>query len=226
MVGKPKGQAEESNDAWRPPAMPRWLAPPIYVFVGVATVALLVAHTFSGKERPTVDTTSLGLLALLLILPLAPYITKLRAAGVEAEIGRQELRDLRKLASDLPGAPESAEASYAEEFEVIELTKRDPQLGLAKLRMDIESEVRRIYEERMPKPTRPFMTLGPMARDLVQQDALPREIAAPLQDVSALANRAIHGEYVSQDSAEEIAQIGVRVLEALRGLESDRPEGS
>jgi hypothetical protein len=206
--------------------MPRWLAPPIYVFVGVAAVSLLVAHTFSGKEQPAVDTTSLGLLALLLILPLAPYITKLRAAGVEAEIGRQDLRDLRKLATDLPGTPDSAALSSADELEVIELTKRDPQLGLAKLRMDIEKEVRRIYGQRIPKPARRGLSLGPMTRELVQQDALPPEIAAPLQDVSALANRAIHGEYVAQDSAEEIAQIGVRVLEALRSLETDGPGGS
>jgi len=205
----------------RPPAVPRWLPPLTYIFVAVAAGALLVAHTFSGEERPTIDTTSLGLLALLLIVPLAPYITKLRAAGVEAEIGREELRELRLLAADLPSAPDAvARAESTEDLDISELTKRDPQLGLAKLRMDIESEVRRIYGQRVPNPARKGLSLGPMTRELIQHDALPPEIAAPLQDVSALANRAIHGEYVAQESAEEIALIGVRVLEALRGLKT------
>lgn len=187
----------------------------------MAAGALLVAHTFSGKGQPTVDTTSLGLLALLLVVPLAPYITKLRAAGVEAEIGRAELRELRLLATDLPGVPDPMTAHEpTEDLDVSELTKRDPQLGLAKLRMDIESEVRRIYGQRVPDPARRGLSLGPMTRELIQRDALPAEIAAPLQDVSALANRAIHGEYIAQESAEEIALIGLRVLEALRGLES------
>lgn len=221
MAEKTDGEPAGPVGGDRPPGVPRWLPPVIYVFVGVAAAALLVAHTFSGKERPTIDTTSLGLLALLLIVPLAPYITRLRAAGVEAEIGRAELRELRLLATDLPGAPatEAADRS-SEDLDVSELTRRDPQLGLAKLRMDIESEVRRIYGRRVPNPARRGLSLGPMVRELVQHDALPPEIAAPLQDVSALANRAIHGEYVAQESAEEITLIGIRVLEALRGLEA------
>ena len=221
MAGKTDGEPNRGLGGNRPPAVPRWLPPLIYVFVGVAAGALLVAHTFSSKEQPTVDTTSLGLLALLLVVPLAPYITKLRAAGVEAEIGRAELRELRLLATDLPGVPDPVAAPEpTEDLDVSELTKRDPQLGLAKLRMDIESEVRRIYGQRVPNPARRGLSLGPMTRELIQRDALPSEIAAPLQDVSALANRAIHGEYIAQESAEEIALIGLRVLEALRGLES------
>jgi len=61
-----------------------------------------------------------------------------------------------------------------------------------------------------------------MTRELVREQALPREIAAPLQDVVGLANRAVHGEYVQREAAEEIAEVGVRVLAALQTLE-DRP---
>lgn len=217
---EPKGEGRNRGDNRRPAAVPLWLPPLIYVFVGFSAAALLVAHTFSGSEHPTIDTTSLGLLALLLLVPLAPYITKLRAAGIEAEIGRAELRELRLRATDLPSAPEAPDSREpTEELDVIELTARDPQLGLAKLRMDIESEVRRIYGQRVPNPARRGLSLGPMTRELVANDALPPEIAAPLQDVATLANRAIHGEYVAQEAADEITLVGVRVLEALRELE-------
>jgi hypothetical protein len=169
---------------------------------------------------PNYRHTSLGLLALLLLVPLAPYITKLRAAGVEAEIGDDELLELRLRATNLPSAPKvAASREPNEELDVIELTARDPQLGLAKLRMDIEREVRRIYGQRVPHAARRGLSLGPMTRELVANDVLPPEIAAPLHDVAALANRVIHGEYVAQEAADEIALVGVRVLEALRELE-------
>ena|GEM_PF-4056624 len=59
-----------------------------------------------------------------------------------------------------------------------------------------------------------------MTRELMQNDALPQEIAAPLQDILGLANRAVHGEYVQREAAEEIAEVGVRVLKALEQLDA------
>jgi hypothetical protein len=196
------------------------LARLIYAFVGLAAAVLLVIHTATGPDAPTVDTTSLGLLALLLLLPLAPYITHLRAAGFEAEIGPRELFDLRRSASDLPRAQRApAEEDPGEGLGVEELTARDPQLGMAKLRMDLEAELRRVYRARIGEPRR-GLGLAPMASELSADGVLPPEVAAPLREASTLANRAIHGEYVAQESAEEIAQVGLRVLDALRGLEA------
>jgi xanthosine utilization system XapX-like protein len=198
----------------------------LYLFVALVTVGLLIAHTFLESESPRVDTTTLGLLGLLLIVPLAPYITKLRAGELEAQIGLVDAQRLRLQAGELPtGAPQEDHAATqpSDELGVIELTERDPPLGLAKLRMDLERETRRIYQQRLPHPARRGLGLGMMVRELINADVLPREIAAPLQDVLGLANRAVHGEYVQREAAEEIAEIGVRVLEALEGL-GDRSE--
>src|ERR1022692_4482986 len=52
--------------------VPRWLPATTYVIVLIATVALLVLHTVEATGV-RVDTTTLGLLAVLLLLPLAPY---------------------------------------------------------------------------------------------------------------------------------------------------------
>lgn len=218
------GDAEDGQAHLLPAGVPRWLPPLIYAFVAVAAAGLLIAHTFWEAECPTVDTTSLGLLGLLLIVPLAPYITKLRAGELEAQIGLADTQRLRLQAGELPRAPrgEKAAEQPRDDLGVIELTKRDPPLGLAKLRMDLERETRRVYEQRVPGSAKRGLSLGMMTRELVREEALPREIAAPLQDVVELANRAVHGEYVQREAAEEIAEVGVRVLDALQGLE-DRP---
>jgi hypothetical protein len=67
-----------------PLPMPVWVPQATYVVVLLLTVLVLLAHSFKLKAVQ-VDTTTLGLLALLLLAPLAPYITRLKAGGVEAD---------------------------------------------------------------------------------------------------------------------------------------------
>lgn len=190
----------------------------IYFLVALSAFALLVLHTVSCTDCARVDTTSIGLLAILLLVPVAPFITKLRAGELEAEIGYRDAKKLQASAAELPAVPVEKIAEQGA-LTVEELVSRDPALGLAKLRMDLEQEVRRIYSSRIDQPMRRGLSLGPMVRELETAGQLPRDISAPLLDVSALANRAIHGEFVPREVAEEIATVGLRVLEALRLLE-------
>jgi hypothetical protein len=57
-----------------------------------------------------------------------------------------------------------------------------------------------------------------MLRQAAQERLIPPEVSYPLMEVVSLANRAIHGEFVRAEDAEEIARVGVRGLEALRAL--------
>jgi hypothetical protein len=196
--------------------MPAWLPRTTYVLVFLATIAALAAHTFK-LDDVRVDTTTLGLLALLLLLPLAPHIKRLSAGGVEAEIGPQDAQQLQAAAADLPAPAEPEAETPTEAPTVQELIARDPPLGLAKLRIDLEREVRALYVRQLGDDRlRAGLSLGLMTRELASRGALPPEIAAPLMDVTQLANRAVHGEYVPGDVAEDIADVGVRVLSALR----------
>jgi hypothetical protein len=197
--------------------VPTWVSTATYVFVPIATVALLVLHTLK-VDGVQVDTTTLGLLAVLLLLPLAPNIKRLSAGGVEAEIGPAEAQQLQASAAELPAAAESAPKAFAETPTIQELTVRDPPLGLAKLRIELERELRQLYLDRLPDATDRRTSLGLMARELSARGLLPPEIAAPLADVTALANRAVHGEYVPPEVAQEIADVGLRVLSALQHM--------
>lgn len=44
------------------------------------------------------------------------------------------------------------------------------------------------------------------------------------RDVTALANRAVHGEYVAPDDAREIADVGIRLLHVLPAAAENAPE--
>lgn len=194
-------------------------AKPIYFILAVLTIALLVAHSLKW-EKVRVDTTSLGLLAILLLIPLAPRIRKLSAGGVEAEIGPDDAQQLQESASDLPPSQADSPAYPPTAPTILELVDRDPPLGLARLRMDLEQEVARLYERTFTdqRGRRP-VGVWAMTRRLSDENVLPPEVAGPLMDVLPLANRAVHGEFVPGEVAEEIARIGIRVLEALRAIE-------
>ena len=198
--------------------IPHWVSKAIYVLVPVAAAVLIVLHTaeFAGVQ---VDTTTIGLLALLLLVPLAPYIRRLSAGGVEAEIGSADARQLQAAASELPPATDELAArqdSDAPTFQ--ELIDRDPPLGLAQLRIEIEKELRRVYSRHFPDEPQRRISLGVMANQLHGQNVLTAEVAEPLGDVIVLANRAIHGEYVPTEVASEIGEVGLRILAALQQL--------
>lgn len=216
--GTPQSVSSESR-------IPAWVPRATYIAVPLATILILIAHTFQ-IDGLTIDTTTIGLLALMLLVPLAPHITRLKAAGVEAEIGPREAQRLQASAADLPPASKVIEMS-TEAPSVQELIRRDPPLGLAKLRIDLEREIKKLHSRYEPASRRP-QALGSMTRDLQARDVLPPEIAGPLAEVNALANRAVHGEYVPRDVAEDIADVGLRVLSVLQSMtdEMAQPEAS
>jgi len=135
---------------------------------------------------------------------------------MEAEIGPAEARQLQVATAELP--PQTQD-SATNSPTLQELIDRDPPLGLAQLRIEIEKELRRIYSVHFPDEAHHRLSLGVMANQLRQKDVLPAEIAGPLGEVLVLANRAIHGEYVPADVACDIADSGSRILGALEQLD-------
>jgi hypothetical protein len=189
----------------------------IYLLVPCATVTLLVLHTLK-HVAVTVDGASVGLLALLLIVPLAPYIRRLNAGGLEAEIDASDALELQSAAAELPSSPPTDEQSTSDAPPIQDLIARDPPLGLAKLRIDLEREVRRLGMQ-AGQAQSSNKSLGMLLRELRENETITPEIATLLADVIALANRAVHGEYVRPDVAVTIGNVGLRVLEALRSIQ-------
>lgn len=229
MVDKPTERAAVGQDEPDlPHYMPAWIPKWTYVLAFIFAVFVLVTHTFKSSWVQ-VDTTTLGLLAILLLVPLAPYITRLKAGGVEAEIGPRDAKRVQAAGSELP--PASATAEKAREADpgaptLQELIERDPPLGLAKLRIDLERVVRDLYLRAIDKPMRRGLTLGPMIRELQQAEVLPPEVVSALVEVNRIGNRAVHGEFVPTDVAEVVADVGFRLLGVLQDLNDNysRPD--
>jgi hypothetical protein len=186
---------------------------------------LLVGHTVRWSVV-LVDATSIMLLGVLLVLPLAEFIRRIKIGQYfEAEIGPRDIRNLQESASGVPVSDTAA--LVTQEDPILSLTHSDPALGLAKLQIELEQTLRSIHRKRVPPrrgPGRPLGVAG-LVRDLGQRELIPPDIAAPLQEVVALATQAVHGKLIRTRDAEEVATVGVRLLQILQEDLARSPQG-
>ena len=189
--------------------------------VMLGTALLLVAHVIKW-ERVRVDGVALALLGFLLVIPLAELIRKIKLGEFEAEIGKEEVAKAQaKAAADLPPAPEIPSTTSEEQIQ--QLLRQDPRLALAKVRIDLEEAVRRLYAHTVdPEPDWRRLSLGRMVDGLTKREAVSGQMAGALRDVIALANRAVHGEYVETSAAQDLASLGTRLAAELQHLYTER----
>lgn len=185
---------------------------------------LLASHALS-LEWVTVDNTTLLLLILLLLSPFIEKLKKVKWGEFEAEIGSEEVEKVksevdRKL-GEVAGEVESALPPQVGSTSgtLLALVDTDHILALAKLRIELEKMLRRLYRavvsdsrERTPP------SLGRLVSALVEAEVLPGQLSNPFREVAYLANRAIHGAEVSREAARSIVALGIRLLQEVAPL--------
>jgi hypothetical protein len=186
-----------------------WVAAPVALF-------LLIAHSLKwGTIR--VDTTSIALLLVILLAPYMHLVRKLKVPGFEAEIAPEEVDRVRqeveeKIPTPAPGAPDATPNESA----ILALVREHPALGLVLLRIELEKALR-IFQKRsgIAQDSRRY-PIHRMAYELEHSGKLPPGITGALRDLTPLLNRAAHGEHIRPDDAEELATLGIGVLEEIR----------
>jgi len=183
------------------------------------TLALLVCHV-AGWTRITVDNTTLLLLAFLVVSPFIERLRKLKFGEFEAEIAPSEVEKVKSEVERRLGTSEIQEPVTPEVRSVgedlLDLLYKDHVLALAKLRIELERALTRLYlSAAVPAARRRQVGLNRLVGELVQSGILPTQLSGPLREVISLCNRAVHGEYVRPADARSIVDIGIRVLEEI-----------
>jgi hypothetical protein len=94
----------------------------------------------------------------------------------------------------------------------------DNSLALAKLRIELERQLRRIaYEADIDVGTRP-VGLVSLMRELAIRSILPEDVERPMQEVARACNEAVHGATVSDETAAGLVRTGGLLLEYLSGI--------
>lgn len=94
----------------------------------------------------------------------------------------------------------------------------DNALALARLRMDIERELRRIaYESLLDLSNRPLGVMT-LARELQRREILHPTFVDALKEIIDICNRGVHGEEVSNKMTASVVRVGAQFLEKARLL--------
>ncbi|MEW6067429.1 MAG: DUF4145 domain-containing protein [Nitrospirota bacterium] len=191
------------------------------VLVMLVTAFLFGAHVLKW-DALQVDTVTLALLSFLVVIPLAELVRKIKLGEFEAEIGREEIAKVQaKAATELP--PSSADAISVSEERIRSLLAEDPRLALAKVRIELEESLKRLYAANaQSEPEWRRLSLGRLVDNLIRREVLSSSLASALREVITLANRAVHGEHVESHNAEQLAVLGIRLVHEVQQLYVDR----
>lgn len=193
----------------------------IQIALMLATGFLLGAHVIKW-DAIKVDGITIGLLGFLLIIPFAEMIKKIKLGEFEAEISKEEVAKAQaKASAEL--SPSSEVQGAKPETRIQELLREDPRLALAKVRIELEEVLKRLYSTTAnSEPEWRRLSLGRIVDGLVKKEVINGSVGSALRDVITLANRAVHGEHVEPATAEELAVLGVRLTNELKQLHTER----
>ena len=97
-----------------------------------------------------------------------------------------------------------------------QLVGSDNSLALAKLRIELERELRHIaYNNQTDISSRPLGVTG-IAQELVARKILPATWLGTLKEITSVCNQAVHGTEVPDDITASVVRVGGQLLEQLR----------
>jgi hypothetical protein len=189
----------------------------LWWIIAITGIALLFCHSLQIATI-TVDTTSLVLLAIILLSPFVAAIKRIKIGEFEAEIDPAEVKRVaEEVASKVPQREDSVAPTTDDDHSAIsairELAKTDSVVALAKLRVELESMLRRLRNRSSPgQPIARNVPLHHIISDLAAHEIIPRDLTPAIRDVVSLCNRAIHGETIRDVDVESMIDAGVELL--------------
>jgi hypothetical protein len=136
------------------------------------------------------------------IRELIKRIKKISGAGVSAEM-TEEVNEIARKASEIPQKEVQTDEESENIVNLKNLAESDPQLALAKVRIEIEKQLHLLYDIYFPDNARHGSRLSPrsLLDSLRKKGIIEPPLAAVLLDIIGVANKAIHGEDISSENA-------------------------
>lgn len=141
-----------------------------------------------------------------------PYAAFNEALVSENLVNAQE--QLSKIASEPTDAEWREVPDQPWALSAVALLDTDPTLAMAKLRIDLEAELRRITIESGIAPKQSYGIMS-FLRDLINNGVLPPIYEQPLKEISRAANEAVHGSDIFKFEAARVVMLGTQMLEQL-----------
>lgn len=191
------------------------------VSIGVVSILLLL-HTFFNKHL-TIDNTTVLLLVVVLLIPFLPWVTRIKYGDFEAEIGREEIREIKNDLDKTAQQPSNASPARKDELESLrELIHTDATVALLKIRLAIEERLRSLMIAYEPERSKERTNISPMVHILKHAGVMDDQLASAIRGVASVANRALHGESIAEANLDDVVDIALRVIRSLDSLVFER----
>ncbi|GAB6096440.1 hypothetical protein JCM14469_26930 [Desulfatiferula olefinivorans] len=178
----------------------------------VTLCALILAIAHLIWPHIAIDAITLALIVIAILPWLAPLVKSLELPGG----WKVEFQELQRAASraDTAGLLAAEPSRTEDSFSFQSISKRDPNLALAGLRIEIEKRLSKLAEVNNIEQRRP-MGIGQLLRALAQREVLTNEERSILSDMVNMLNAAVHGATVDRQTADWAIDVGPRLLTSL-----------
>jgi len=191
----------------------------IKIAVTLTAIALAVVHLYFPNL--TLDAFTLTLIGIAIVPWLVPLVKSLETpSGWKVEFQELENASIRAAKA---GMLEEEEGLSEEEYSFQFAARRDPNLALAGLRIEIESRLVKLGRAFSVLPNNRPMGIGELLRILTKHDILKDEERSILSDMIHHLNAAAHGATVEFKSAEWAIDVGPRLLASLENRVREAP---
>ncbi|MEW5720325.1 MAG: hypothetical protein AB1817_17000, partial [Chloroflexota bacterium] len=157
--------------------------------------------------------------------PFISAITKIRFGDFEAEIDPKEVQKIKdEVTAQVTDTGQTRPTPEAENTlnAIHRLVDSDPILALAKLRIELEKSLNKLYRMTQADSQRQRpMSAGQLAYSLSTAEILPKDIAQSIRQVISICNRAIHGEEIRHQDAKSVVEVGTSLLSEIASYVND-----
>jgi hypothetical protein len=188
----------------------QWAA---FVFI----IAIVVVRGF-WPEAFTLDKYSVGLLFLLAIPLLAPFLKKAKWFGVEFDF-KENIQQLVNLVEESKEEKKEIEeekrpVDIIETFSAesaMNLVEQDPNLALAALRIEIERILRLACQTLINPESSAKNAIGFLVKELHEHGTIGDHQRDTIHQITKLCNEAVHGGNVSMHDAIEVIDLTIEL---------------
>lgn len=176
--------------------------------INALALLLLVLHTLK-IEVVRVDAISMAILGALAAIHILPFVKKIKYGDAEAELVSDQVDKIKDDLGDQDKAADGPENRTS--ATIYEIAASDPVLAIAKLRIELETTIRSIYNK-------PGSRLSPssMISELSKAGVLPGKLSENSRRVLSITNKVVHGEAIDHETMLDVVHVGVRLLSSLK----------
>lgn len=173
-------------------------------------VVILLLHLFKATFV-LIDNTTILLMILVLLTPFASHIKKIKWGDFEAELDK-DIKKLEEKAEEIKPDHEASKRTGSLADELHELAQKDGVLAFAKLRIEIEVRLKRLFIFSEKKQA---YGISAIVQALTATGVINNRVRNMILEITSILNRVVHGDIATEAKIDSVLNIGIKIIDEL-----------